>query len=99
MALTEIELTAPTVDALEAAGITTVGDLCQHTAGELWAIGSVTHPVLAEVRQKLAENGLHLRASKAGPAAAVAAEPGAAADGRRDPGFWEFPAAQRGRRC
>ena len=61
MALTEIELTVPEVDCLEAAGIITVGDLCQHTAQQLLAIGGVSQTVLAEVRQKLAENGLRLR--------------------------------------
>jgi DNA-directed RNA polymerase alpha subunit len=61
MALTEIELTVPAVDCLEAAGIITVGDLCQHTADELSAIAGFTQAVMAEVRQKLAENELRLR--------------------------------------
>jgi DNA-directed RNA polymerase alpha subunit len=61
MALTEIELTVPAVDCLEAAGIGTVGDLCQHTRDELSAIRGFTHAVLAEVRQKLADKELRLR--------------------------------------
>jgi DNA-directed RNA polymerase alpha subunit len=61
MALTEIELTVPAVDCLEAAGISTVGDLCEHTAGQLLTIDKLTPAVLAEVRDKLAENSLRLR--------------------------------------
>jgi DNA-directed RNA polymerase alpha subunit len=61
LALTEIELTVPAVDCLEAAGIITVGDLCEHTAEQLLRIDNLTSAVLAEVREKLAENGLRLR--------------------------------------
>jgi DNA-directed RNA polymerase alpha subunit len=60
-ALTEIELTVSAVDVLEVAGISTAGHLCQHTAAELLAIRGVTQAVLAELREKLAENGLRLR--------------------------------------
>jgi DNA-directed RNA polymerase alpha subunit len=61
MALTEIELTVPAVDCLETAGIIKVGDLCAHTAEQLLRIDRFTPAVLAEVRAKLAENGLRLR--------------------------------------
>ena len=60
-ALTEIELTVPAVDCLEAAGIITVGDLCERTAEQLLSIDNLTSAVLAEAREKLAENGLRLR--------------------------------------
>src|SRR5262249_3450382 len=60
MSLAELELSVRATNCLESEGITTVGDLVIRTDEELLEVRNFGETTLKEVKQKLAERGLHL---------------------------------------
>src|SRR4029079_2562629 len=60
MSLAELELSVRATNCLESEGITTVRDLVIRTDEELLEVRNFGETTLKEVKQKLAERGLHL---------------------------------------
>ncbi len=60
MSLAELELSVRATNCLESEGITTVRDLVNRTDDELLEVRNFGETTLKEVKQKLAERGLHL---------------------------------------
>ena len=60
-AISDLEMSVRATNSLQAAGIMTASELCNHTGYELLGLRNFGDSTLHEVRQRLAEIGLRLR--------------------------------------